>query len=248
MRIPILTYHSVAETNSIITISPKMFKRQMSFLRNNGYKSLTLTELINVLQKKEALLEKTFVITFDDGYQDIYTEAFPIMEEFGFKGTVFLITDYIIKERRQLGNSSADDRESYLSWIEIKEMNKYGIEFGAHTVTHPDLTNIPFYQADREIRDSKIEIENKLGVEVSCFAYPYGKYNASIKKTIQNYFTVACTTKLGKVRSYHDPFELKRIDTYYLSNYRFFTRLPTHTMDLYLYIRQIFREFKEIFI
>ncbi len=240
----ILTYHSLDESRSVVSISPPMFKKQMEFLWEKGYQTLSLSELINCIHQKKLFPEKTFVINFDDGYKNTYTEAFPVLKEFGFKGTAFLITDYCGGFNDWPGETYWIERRPLLSWSEIKEMHKYGFEFGAHTLTHPDLTQIPIERAEQEIIQSKAHIQDHLGVDVQLFAYPYGKYNSKVKEIVQKQFYGACSTKLGKVKSDCDPYKLKRIDMYYLSSYKLFSALSTKPFDWYLGIRQVFREVK----
>ncbi|MBA3256276.1 MAG: polysaccharide deacetylase family protein, partial [Pyrinomonadaceae bacterium] len=180
----------------------------------------------------------------DDGYRNVYTEAFPILEKYGFGATVFLISDYCGKDNDWPGNSPAFERRPLLSWSEIEEMRGHGFEFGAHTATHPDLTRVSIQQAEREITGSKAEIEDRLGVEARCFAYPYGKYNSEVQEIVRTQFLGACSTILGKVRSDCDPHALSRIDTYYLSHPALFSALEADALEWYLGARQILRDLK----
>lgn len=244
--IPILTYHSLDESRSVISTSPSTFKKQMEYLWEKGYKTLSLSEVINLTYKREPFREKTIVITFDDGYKNVYTEALPVLKKYGFKGTVFLVTDYCGKFNNWPSQRNSIERRPLLSWAEIEEMHKYGIEFGAHTLTHPDLTQIPIQQAEHEIVESKVKIQDYLCVEVQVFAYPYGRYNSEVKEIVQNNFEGACSNKLGKLEIDCNPYVLKRVDMYYLSNHRLFSIVSTtNILDWYLRIRQIFREVKK---
>lgn len=245
--IPILTYHSLDESRSVISISPLMFKKQMEYLWKKGYQTFSLSEAISFIQRKKPFPEKTFVITFDDGYKNVYTEAFPVLRRCGFKGTIFLITDYCEKFNNWPTQPHSIECRPLLSWSEIEEMHKYGIEFGSHTSTHPDLTRIPIRQAEQEIAHSKSKIQDYLGAEVKVFAYPCGKYNSKIKEIVQKQFLGACSAKLGKVKTDCDLYMLNRIDMYYLRSEKLFSIISTHTLDRYLQFRQVFRELKMIF-
>ncbi len=240
--VPILTYHSIDDSRSVISISPATFKMQMKYLAECGYQSLSFSEAVVFLREKKPFPEKAFVATFDDGYENNYTGAFPVLQQFGFKGTIFLISDYCGKTWS--GDASSLEPRSLLSWAEIKEMHRHGIEFGAHTLTHPDLTLIPVAQAERETRQSKAEIQERLGAEVTTFAYPYGKYSSEVKKIVQTHFHGACSTVLGKAVAGSDLFLLKRIDMYYLKHPGLFKRLPTNTLAGYLKLRQMLRGLK----
>ncbi len=126
----------------------------------------------------------------------------------------------------------------------IKELNDYRIEFAAHSRTHPDLTKIPIADAERQMAESKSEIENHIGTEVTNFAYPYGSFNREVKIIAEKYFRTAVSTNLGKVRVGDDPFQLKRVDIFYLKNSRLFNWILSGKFDEYLYLRQAMRRLK----
>jgi len=214
-----------------------MFRKQMAFLSKNGYRSLCLAELLPLMQEAIPFPDKTFSITFDDGYRNLYREAFPVMSQYGFRGTCFLTTGDIGKGRMDDG----------LRWVEIREMERHGFEFGAHTQTHPDLTKIPITKAGEEITVSKEQLQNHLGKEIDFFAYPFGRFNAQIETIVRNHFRGACLTRLGRNPIPCDPFRLKRIDMYFLSNFRLFCMLPRNILDLYLQTRQVPRDIKELY-
>ncbi len=246
VKVPILTYHSIDESGSVISTAPEVFRRQMQFLSENGYRVISLNELINSLSEHHTPLLKTVALTFDDGFQNFYSEAFPVLQNNDFKATVFLVTDFCGKTNDWQGNPPNLPPSKMLCWKEIKELNKYGIEFGGHTRTHPDLTKISNSQVESEIIDSKAIIEQSLGSEVTTFAYPFGKFNFSIKQSVKRTYQAACSTNLGKVRSGSDFFSLERVDTYYLSNPKMFTQLSSQTFDGYMFVRQIMRDFKAL--
>jgi peptidoglycan/xylan/chitin deacetylase (PgdA/CDA1 family) len=245
-KVPILTYHSVDESGSIISTAPDVFRQQMKSLSASGYKAISLKELLGFFSENKIPAPKTVALTFDDGFQNFYTTAFPVLQEYGFQATVFLVTDHCGKYNDWGDNPPKLPRSKLLSWQEIKELNDCGIEFGSHTRTHPDLTQIDAAQADREIVESKQEIENALGTEVTTFAYPYGKFNPSVKQVAEKTFAAACSTNLGKARRTSDFFSLERIDTYYLSNPRIFNSLSSRAFDRYLRVRQAMRDFKSL--
>ncbi len=245
-KLPILTYHSLDESRSVISTSPSMFKNQMGFLWKNGYQTLSISELRALLHKGTSIPPKKLVITFDDGYKSTYIHAFPILKTYGFSGTIFLVNKYCGKMNDWPSNSASIEHTPLLSWSEIKEMNNYGFEVGAHTLNHPDLTRITTKQAEKEIVESKLDIEDHVGAEVKVFAYPYGKYDRKTKGIVQREFGCACSTRLGKVQADCDPYLLKRIDMYYVTRFRFFRALSSRPMDLYLGMRQVFRHLREL--
>jgi len=245
--IPILTYHSIDESGSVISTSTDVFQTQMKLLADANYNVISLSELARILTAKEGLRAKTLVLTFDDGFQNFYSEAYPVLEQYGFKATVFLVTDFCGKFNDWAGNPPELPRSKVLSWGEIREMDRYGIEFGSHTRTHPDLTRLPVEQGKSEMSESKMAIEDALGRKVETFAYPFGRHNAEIKQIAKENFTAACSTNLGKVRPDSDFFSLNRLDSYYLKNPRLFVMLSSKAFDRYMQFRQAMRIVKSLF-
>jgi peptidoglycan/xylan/chitin deacetylase (PgdA/CDA1 family) len=245
-RVPILTYHSIDDSGSVISTSRETFRRQMRRLSETGYRTISLKDLARDLDDKRPFPANTVVITFDDGYQNVYAEAFPVLAEYGFRATVFLITDYCGGTNAWPGNGAGIPRQQLLSWREIKEMQQQGFEFGSHTATHLDLTKVSLDLAEDELQRSRMAIEERLGEEASVFAYPYGSYNSAIRSIVRKHFVAACSTRLGKVDSASDPFLLKRVDTYYLSTDRMFGALAGRSLERYLQFRQGLRGVKTL--
>jgi peptidoglycan/xylan/chitin deacetylase (PgdA/CDA1 family) len=172
-RVPILMYHSVSDSlfgkshpYYQINCSPPVFARQMRWLRQNGYRTMDLTQMWTAMETGQDV-SKTVVITFDDGYRDFYTDAFEAMRQCGFTATIFLATDRIQNTPVRI------DGVDYLTWSEVAELHKAGIQFGSHTVSHPDLRSLNPEQIEYELGCSKETIEQKLGVAVESFSYPF---------------------------------------------------------------------------
>jgi peptidoglycan/xylan/chitin deacetylase (PgdA/CDA1 family) len=246
-QISILTYHALDDSGSIVSTSPGVFQAQMRYLSEAGFNVVSFGEVVAHLNEGRPLPARTVAISFDDGYKSVYTEAFPVLRQYGFTATVFLIADYCGKYNDWPGNLPSLKRLPLLSWSEIKEMQKYGIEFGAHTMTHPDLTRLAEWRVDYEMRQSKCTIQDHLGEEVVVFAYPYGKYNRSVKETARKHFRGACSTQLGRIDGRSDVYLLNRVDVYYLSRPGLFRRLPRNDLAAYLKIRQALRNLKQYF-
>lgn len=243
-KIPILTYHSIDKSGSVISTDPEIFDRQMKFLSDNEFKVISLNTLLKYLSGNLTVNPKTIVLTFDDGFQNFYETAFPVLSRYNFTATVFLITDYCGKLNDWLGNLPGMQRMALMSWDKIKELNAYNFEFAAHSRTHADLTKLEPAKAFREIVESKTIIEDRLGGKVKNFAYPYGRYNSIVKKLTEKHFETASSTNLGKVGIGDDPFSLKRVDAYYLSNERVFRSICSVGFDRYLGVRQALRKLK----
>lgn len=139
----------------------------------------------------------------------------------------------------------AQNGRDMLSWDEIREMHASGlISFGAHTLTHPDLTSLPAGRVEAEVRDSKTIIEDALSAPVVCFAYPCGRYDKRSREIASRYFECACSDRLGLITATSDPFALERVDAYYLRTDRLFDVLLSNSFSSYIWARSVPRRIK----
>ncbi len=239
----ILTFHSLDDQSSVISFSPELFRHGMTNLYENGYRTVSLLDAVDCLRARKPFPDRSFIITFDDGYRTIYDVAFPVLQDYGLSATLFLTLGE--RERWKPGERLPSlDGRTMLNWSEIGEMKRWGIELGAHTLTHPDLTHIPRERMEAEIGESKKIIEDTLAAPVSCFAYPYGRYNDPIRKLIQQHFACACSDNLGLMRATSDPYALERVDAYYLRTDKLFNLILTRAFPSYVRVRGIFRRIR----
>lgn len=217
IRLPVLTFHSIDQSRSIISFSPELFKKIISTLKSNHYKALSLGDVVAWLKGEKDIPERSVVITFDDGLENVYHEAFHILEEAGFTATLFLTTGYAGKTNSWPTQISGIPEMKMLNWSQIKEMAKSVFDIEAHTQTHPFLSRISKEDVYDEIVGSKVEIENRVGKKVNFFAYPYGDYNFTIYEFVGSNFEGSCSTNLGYVTLKSLPFLLERHDMYYFS-------------------------------
>jgi peptidoglycan/xylan/chitin deacetylase (PgdA/CDA1 family) len=235
---PILTFHAIEDQPSIISFPPKVFEHGMAKLHEKGYQTIGLMKVIECLRQKRPFPDRSFTITFDDGYQTVYQEAFPVLQRYGMSATVFLTVG-------RKGDETVKDRlpslqgRPMLTWQRIREMHRDGIEFGAHTCTHPDLPRLSLEQGESEILDSKEIIENALGISIPFFAYPYGRYDHRIRQIVQAHFAGACSDRLGLVRFHSDPYAIERVETYYLRTPSLFDLMLTKFFPGYLLCREV---------
>lgn len=244
VKVPVLTYHSIDDSGSVISTSPAVFRQQMRAISDHGFRTLTLGELSQSLRKLRPISPDSIVLTFDDGFANSYTEAFSVLQEHELTATVFLVADHCGGYNDWQGNPPSLPRSKLLSWKQIREMNAAGIEFGSHTLSHPDLSLVSIDKAKAEIEDSKKIIEDATGSVVESFAYPFGSITDTVKQLVRQVYGSACSTHMGKVTSNSDPYALERVDTFYLSNPRAFRMLPTRAMDGYLAFRELLRSVK----
>ncbi len=196
--VPILYYHSIEDRpGNELGVPPKKFTEQMKYLSDNGYTSITLEQLYQAYRGGK-LPPKPVAITLDDGYPDNYTAAFPVLKQYKFTATIFAFTGGI--------------GHGMLTWDQVKEMNAYGIAIMPHTVNHVDLSKLSRDAQRQEIENSKLDLEQNLGIKANFFCYPYGHYNNDTIKLVKELgFTAAFTTATGKVKPGDDLYHLKRV-------------------------------------
>ena len=245
-ELPILTFHAIEDQPSVISFSPELFRIGMAKLHKMGYRTLSLLETVDCLCARKPFPDQSFVITFDDGYQSVYEQAFPALQQYDMSATVFLTVG-----EKEVASSThrlpSLNGRTMLSWNELQEMKRWGIELGAHTCVHPDLTRLPIEQIEVEIHASKAILEDALGVQVASFAYPYGRYDNRIKKIVEKDFVCACSDKLGLVHPQSDPYALERVEMYYFRTPKLFHVMWTKFFPWYLLFRNVPRSIKRAF-
>ena len=212
----IMMYHMISNQpkkgkKSGLRVTPEMFEKQLSYFKDNGWKFIKMSEL-----KDHENDTKVVAITFDDGYLDNYTQAFPLLKKYDACATLYLVidrhqNDWSIKKNPK-HNTGVLAEEEKLSDDNIKEMLYSGVfELGGHTITHPYLPNIPLDDKKHEMIECKNILETTFNTKVSSFAYPFGIYNDEDVKIVEtSSFESAVTTNEG-VANADTPFELKRI-------------------------------------
>jgi peptidoglycan/xylan/chitin deacetylase (PgdA/CDA1 family) len=218
--LPILMYHSISDEPEDhiapyyrVNASVSVFETHMRYLSREGYRTLALADLVSALEKKMPLPAKHVVLTFDDGFHNCLTAAFPILQKYGFSATVFLPTAYIGRHTRRTFKN-----RDCLTWSEVRDLRSAGIHFGSHTVTHPELLNLPWKQVQDELKDSKGDIEQNLQEPINDFAYPFAFPQAARQfvprfrsALIDAGYKSCATTQIGRIVSHQDPYRLARI-------------------------------------
>lgn len=218
-RIPILMYHSVSENERCArhpyfrtATDPRVFGEQLKFLYDNRFRAVSLSEAVGGESGPVCGSGRPVVITFDDGFEDFYTEAFPLLHKYEYSATVFLPTAYIGDTARSFKGVRC------LTWNQVRELHGAGIDFGSHTVTHPQLKTLKTRDIREEVQCSKQTIEEKLGAPVKSFAYPYAfpetdrGFKRSLHATLEEagYENGVCTS-IGTADPRTDRFFLKRL-------------------------------------
>ncbi len=199
-NIPVLNYHKVDNVRHSLSIAPREFEKQMAYLAENGYHTITPDQLISYIKQGSSLPEKPIMITFDDGYADNYTNAYPILMKYGFTATIFVVTNLVGQDPR------------FMTWDQAREMEQNGITFGSHTANHRPLTNLPLPQVAAELTESFAKMEKELGQPPRFFAYPTGTHNPQVEEAVYNAgYQAAFSIRYGLVGPESNLFALERI-------------------------------------
>ncbi len=231
----ILTYHSIDDSGSVISLKPETFRAQIHHLVRHG---------IPVAPLREAPSRPGSVaITFDDGFRNFYQCAFPVLCEYRLPATVFVVSGYCGRANDWPSQPAAGiPKLPLMGWSELQEISRYGIDLGVHTVNHPRLTGIPEREVLAEFRSCREEIEARTGKPADTMAYPYGDSNRPVRQCArQAGFEVACGTSLAKLASYSDPMDLPRLDMYYFQKLFWFRSLWSLHGRGYLAVRRSLR-------
>lgn len=206
--VPILTYHNFSVTKEdLMMVKKNKFEQQMGYLKNNGYTVITLDQFFDFLEYRKQLPRKAVILTFDDGWQGVYTIAFPILKKYNFPATLFVYTDLV------------NGNKKTLSWAQVAELDRGGVDIQCHTKTHRNLNkskdqeSLENYLRDvkNEITESARIIKEKLNKEVKYLAYPYGDTNNLVVAFLkQKGYRGAFTVKRAANPFFMDHYALNR--------------------------------------
>ncbi len=175
---PILLYHHVSTNNdtqdSRYNIPPEKFEEQIKWLYDNHYQTINVSDLANLIYNGGEIPQRPVVITFDDGNIDVFNNAYPILKKYGFVATFYVVQIYV-------------NGKDMVSTDQLKELYKNGWEIGSHSKTHAHLPGVSEDLLPDEIRLSKLNLEEKLGVPINSFAYPFGEINDNIIRLTSSY-------------------------------------------------------------
>ena len=206
LRVPVLMYHEIAgiaDTPSRLAVAPRAFADQVAYLHDAGFTAITAGALAEILAGSQALPERTVVISFDDGYGDFYSQALPLLKQYGLTATVFQTTGLVGVE---------GTAKRMMNWRELAEAAGAGIEIGAHTHKHPQLDQLPDREMHEELSGPKRVLEDKLGMAVPGLAYPFGYSNAKVRRAAREAgYTYAYAVDNAMTTSGSDIFALPRL-------------------------------------
>lgn len=211
--VPVLNYHQINDTEkNPLTVDTEQFERQMEYLAEEGYHAITPGEMIDCWETGAELPSNPVIITFDDGYLDNYRNAFPILQKYGMKATIFLISDYV------------STYPNYLTWDNAKEMQESGlINFESHTLSHVELTETDSAEETRhQLHDSQEALEYHLQKPVRFIAYPCGSYDEEVERLTKDAnYRAAFTVNYGLAAPDEQRFVLDRIPIFGCNQHTF---------------------------
>ena len=229
--VPVLMYHKIdgAYKESKLSVSPESFERQMRFLVDHHYNIVSLDELSDLIRSKNPIPYKTVAVTFDDGYENNYTNAYAVLRRYGIPASIFVVVNKI-------------GEQGYLTWEEIKEMASNGIDIGSHTLSECYLPDIEDpVRLKNEIFESRSIIQAEIPGEASFIAYCSGGFNERVRElVIEAGYKGACATNPGKDYPDDDIYAVKRLRisrtsdnlfVFWIETSGFYTWLKEHRDD-----------------
>ncbi len=208
VKIPIVMYHYIEYVNDRndfirkqLDVAPDLFEKELKVLRANHFQTYFVKDIPDILNGEiEYEASRSAVLTFDDGYEDFYTVVYPLLKKYQAKGTVYIIANYI-------------GRRGFLNEKQIKELiSSHLVEIGSHTLNHLYLKTASSSAAEKEIAQSKINLESRFQIKVKTFAYPYGAFNDTIETMIKTAsYSAAVSVMPGVMQSENDLFHLSRV-------------------------------------
>ena len=228
----ILTYHSLDDSQSAISISPDVFRRHVAWLASGAVRVVPLEELLSLPPETDAV-----ALTFDDGFVNFADIAAPLLARHHLPATVFVATEHV-GGTNAWGGACAQDIPTMplMDWSELGRMVHLGFAIGAHSRTHPHLAELSRASLADEIDGSAQRIERELGVRPFAFAYPYGSVNKTVAAATGR-FKVAVTTELRTLEVEDDPHCLPRLDMYYFRSGTWLEAYGSARFRQYLWVR-----------
>jgi len=227
-KIPILMYHSISNDKNNFSVNVDDFYKQMKTMINFGYKSVNLNEVLNNND------EKKFVITFDDGYEDVFINALPIINELKLKATCFIVSNQIGKKNVWDINKENIPEINLMNEEQISTWHKNGLEIGSHSLDHINLKKLSLDKKTKQIVEPKNLFKEKFNINVNSFSYPFGAYDEACFKIIKENYDFAVTARrsrfdINKFESHQIPRVPINFNT---SIYKFLIKILTVYEDL----------------
>ncbi len=227
----ILAYHSISDGPPPLCVSPARFEAQLELLARAGFEALPLARMLD----GRRLPPRCFALTFDDAYLDFAEAALPVLERRGLPVTLFATASPACE--RLAGGLDAP----LLDLGALGDLAGRGVEIGAHSLGHRDLTSLDDAALEHELGECRRVLERATGRAVEHFAYPYGYFDARVRAAVSRHYRSACTTRLAAMPPHPDPFALPRVDAHYLRSPLLRFLVARGVPQPYLYLRRWLR-------
>ena len=205
----ILTYHSIDDSGSVISVRPDLFRQQAEWLASGQVRVVPLDKIRQLPPESDCV-----ALTFDDGFDNFASVAWPELRERRLPATLFVVVDHVGRTN-EWGTETGIPKLSLLGWDELGRLADEGVSLGSHSRTHPDLTRLDTSRLEDEVAGSFERIHRETGVRPQTFAYPFGRHGPEVADAVRRVYRSACTTELRFVEPFDPPHLLPRIDVYY---------------------------------
>ena len=218
LDVPILMYHQIGSYPGRYNVPRQSFEAQMAYLAQSGYTSVSIDQIAAALRGQGGLPPCPVAITFDDGYTSVYSQALPILQQYGMRATFYIVAGYVGMSQR------------FMNWDQVRDLAAKGMWIGSHSYNHPYLARLPRASLAHQIVDSKTTLESELGIPITTFAYPFGSFNPSVMQAVTEAgYVAAAWTGYGPHQSEDRIYKMPRYGIYNWVSLRLFeAQLPKH--------------------
>ena len=210
--ITILSYHSLDDLGTPLSVSPGLFAEQMSALSELGCRTFTMSQVAERLASRRPFPSRAVAITFDDGFANFAEAGAPILQRYGFTATVYIITGMVGRTTQWTDRGRPLPSLPILRWGEIEQLHAQGVEIGAHSATHGFLTQYSPPALQNELVAPRRQLDERLGTPTHSFAYPQGDYDDRVVRAVRDAgYATAATVDQGRAGRQSDPLRLPRL-------------------------------------
>ncbi len=210
--ITILSYHSLDDYGTPLSVAPRLFAAQMATLAGEGCTTLTISQVARHLEARRPFPPRAVAITFDDGFASLVDVALPVLRRYSLKATVYVITGMVGRRTRWTDRGVPLPSLPVMSWQQIEDAQRSGVEIGAHSITHGFLTQYSDAQLEDESEAPRALLQERLGTPVSAFAYPQGDYDDRVvRATRRAGYSTGTTIDQGRASPRSDMHRLPRL-------------------------------------